>query len=50
MKLVTDSLNKPGILKFFCLEQSFVIFKGLTALLCNLIRGSKVVLLPLSTG
>jgi len=52
MNLATDNLNKTGIFKIMCLEYSTAVLilsylRVLTVSFCNLIKGSKVVLLAL---
>ena len=52
MNLATDNLNKTGIFKIMRLEYSTAVLilsylRVLTVSFCNLIKGSKVVLLAL---
>jgi len=52
MNLVTDNLNNFGIFEILCLEYSTAVLvlsysRVLTALFCNLMKGSKAVLLAL---
>jgi len=53
MNLEIDNINKSDIFKIFCLEQSVIVLvlsylMVLTALFCNLITESEIVLLALS--